>query len=70
MQRIDLYQSATATMTVASEPGLCGGCGEERYTFVNRDGRTLCTLCDFAERHPHLVHIRTAADACQERPDA
>ena len=41
-----LFFGRECTFIVTAKPLQCPGCGEARFFFINRDGRTHCAECD------------------------
>ncbi len=41
-----LFFGREHTFVVTAKPLQCPGCGEARFFFINRDGRTYCAECD------------------------
>ena len=47
-----LFFSRDCTFIVTAKPRQCPGCGEARFFFINRDGRTRCAECDLNKNVP------------------
>jgi hypothetical protein len=41
------YMVGSAVTIIVRPAGVCGGCGKPRFNFVNREGQTLCMICDY-----------------------
>ena len=50
-----MFFSRDCTFIVTAKPRQCPGCGEARFFFINRDGRTLCAECDLTGKKPARV---------------
>ncbi len=46
-----LFFGREYTFIVSAKPHQCPGCGEARFFFINRDGRTHCAECDLLKKH-------------------
>ena len=47
-----LFFGRECTFIVTAKPLQCPGCGEARFFFINRNGRTLCAECDLNKIAP------------------
>jgi hypothetical protein len=45
-----LATNTGAVLLIFREAGECGRCGAARFNFINRNGITLCLICDLDVR--------------------
>jgi uncharacterized Zn finger protein (UPF0148 family) len=43
---VSLFTHRMHSTILSTDSGICGECGKPEFLFINRDGKTMCWLCD------------------------